>query len=71
LVPTGGYDSYAVAGGPFHDPAADAAFVRELAGQLPAGVRLAERATHINDPAFAAEAAETLCGLLRERRSVH
>jgi uncharacterized protein (UPF0261 family) len=68
LIPTAGYDSYAVAGGPFHDPAADATFVRELAALLPAGVRLVERPTHINDPAFAAEAAETLCGLIRRRQ---
>jgi len=69
LVPTAGYDSYAVAGGPFHDPAADAAFVRALAAHLPRGVHLAERPTHINDPAFATEAAETLCRLMRARRA--
>jgi len=68
LVPVGGYDSYAVAGGPFHDPEADAAFVRELAAHLSPGVRLIERSTDINDPAFAAEAAQTLAGLLRARR---
>lgn len=68
LVPTAGYDSYAVAGGPFHDAEADTAFVRELAANLPAGVRLIERPTHINDPAFAAEAAETLVGLIRARK---
>jgi len=67
LVPTGGYDSYAVAGGPFHDPVADAAFVAELAARLPANIRLIERATHINDPAFAEEAAETLIALVRAR----
>jgi uncharacterized protein (UPF0261 family) len=68
LVPTAGYDSYAVAGGPFHDPEADAAFVRELAAHLPAGIRLVERPTHVNDPAFAAEAAEALVGLIRARQ---
>jgi uncharacterized protein (UPF0261 family) len=67
LVPTGGYDSYAVAGGPFHDPEADAAFVRELAAGLPDGVRLVERHTHINDPEFAAEAAEALIALIRTK----
>ncbi|HKB40748.1 MAG TPA: Tm-1-like ATP-binding domain-containing protein, partial [Gemmataceae bacterium] len=68
LVPTGGYDSYAVAGGPFHDPEADAAFVRELAANLPPGVRLVERSASINDPAFATEAAQTLAALIRARR---
>ncbi|MBI1918540.1 MAG: Tm-1-like ATP-binding domain-containing protein [Planctomycetes bacterium] len=68
LIPAGGYDSYAVAGGPFHDPEADAAFVRELSAHLPPGVRLIERSTDINDPAFATEAAETLASLIRARR---
>jgi uncharacterized protein (UPF0261 family) len=57
-----------VAGAPFHDPAADAAFVRELTAHLPDGVRLVERPTHINDPAFAVEAAEVLCRLIRARQ---
>jgi uncharacterized protein (UPF0261 family) len=65
LVPTAGYDSYAVEGGPFHDPQADAAFVRELAVGLPGCIRLEERPTHVNDPAFATEAAQTLCRLIR------
>jgi uncharacterized protein (UPF0261 family) len=68
LVPAGGFDSYAVAGGPFHDPEADAAFVRELAANLPPGVRLVERPASINDPSFATEAAETLAALIRARR---
>jgi hypothetical protein len=67
LVPSGGYDSYAVAGGPFYDPEADAAFVGELAAHLSPNIRLIERATHINDPAFAEEAALTLIRLVRER----
>jgi uncharacterized protein (UPF0261 family) len=68
LVPTAGYDSYATAGGPFHDLEADAAFVRELAAHLPTRVRLVERPTDINDPAFAAEAAETLSRLIQARQ---
>jgi uncharacterized protein (UPF0261 family) len=69
LVPSGGYDSYAVAGGPFHDPEADLAFVAELASHLSPNIRLIERPTHINDPAFAEEAALTLIELVRKRRS--
>lgn len=68
LIPTGGYDSYAVAGGAFHDPESDAAFVRELKAGVPAGVRVIERATHINDPEFAIEAAEMLCRRIKESR---
>ena len=64
LVPTGGFDSYAVAGEPFYDPDADLAFVAELRRLLPASVRLVERPTDINDPVFATEAAETLMALI-------
>lgn len=67
LVPTAGYDSYAVEGGPFFDPPSDAAFVRELTEHLPPGMQLAQRPTHINDPAFAVEAAETLCRLIKNK----
>ena len=58
LVPTGGFDSYAVAGEPFHDPDADRAFAAELRRPLPASFRVVERPTDINDPGFATEAAE-------------
>ncbi len=66
LIPTAGYDSYAVAGGPFYDPAADAAFVAELRANLPGNICLRERPTHINDPAFAHEAAESLVELIQQ-----
>jgi uncharacterized protein (UPF0261 family) len=68
MIPTAGYESYGVSGGPFHDPEADAAFASELKAHLPSSVRVVERATHINDPAFATEAAETLIGLLAARQ---
>jgi len=67
LIPVAGFDSYAVEGEPFHDPEADAAFVRALTDGLPATVRVVERPTHINDPAFAVEAAETLLTLIEAR----
>ena len=64
MIPTAGFDSYAVKGGGFHDPASDAAFVRELKANLPACIRVEERDTHIDDPVFATEAARTLIGLI-------
>jgi uncharacterized protein (UPF0261 family) len=67
LIPTRGYDSYAVPGGPFYDPEADSAFVRELTAHLPECIRVVERPASINDPDFATEAAETLVGLMRAR----
>jgi uncharacterized protein (UPF0261 family) len=64
LVPRGGFDSYAVAGQGFHDPAADAAFVDALKSDLPRNIRLVERNTHIEDEAFSAEAAQMLLAML-------
>jgi uncharacterized protein (UPF0261 family) len=69
LIPTAGYDSYAVAGAPFHDPESDAAFVEALSAGLPAHIRIVERDTDINDPAFAEEAASTLVRLIQKTNS--
>ena len=67
LIPTGGYDSYAVKGMGFYDPQADAAFVEALKQGLPKSIRLLERDTYIEDPAFAVEAAQMLIGLIRSK----
>lgn len=68
MIPTGGYDSYAVKGMGFYDPDADAAFVAELKAGLPRNIRVIERNTHIEDPGFATEAAELLISLIEERQ---
>lgn len=67
MIPTGGYDSYAVEGEGFHDPEADKAFVQELKKNLAPNIRVVERATHIDDPAFATEAAHTLIQMIEAR----
>jgi uncharacterized protein (UPF0261 family) len=67
LMPMRGFDSYAVAGEGFHDPEADAAFVDRLEELLPPNVRVERRETHIDDPAFATEAAQTLVELMKAR----
>ena len=67
VIPTAGYDSYAVEGQGFYDPEADAAFADELKANLPKNFRIIERDTHIEDPAFAAEAAELLISLIEKR----
>jgi uncharacterized protein (UPF0261 family) len=67
MVPSAGYDSYATEGEPLCDPQADAAFVEALRENAPARVRVVERPVHINDPAFATEAAETLIGLIKAK----
>ncbi|MEW6225199.1 MAG: Tm-1-like ATP-binding domain-containing protein [Chloroflexota bacterium] len=65
FIPTGGVSMIDAPGGPFHDPAADAALVRELKAGLRPGVEVVEMATHINDPAFARAMAERLDELYR------
>ena len=67
IIPTAGYDSYAVAGEGFHNPAADQAFVDALKANLPANIKVIERDTHIDDPAFATEAAQLLIELIEKK----
>jgi len=67
FIPTRGYDSYAVEGGGFHDPEADQAFVDALKAGLPPNIQVFERDTHIDDPAFAIEAAQLLMQLIEAR----
>ncbi len=67
IIPTGGYDSYAVAGQGFHDPAADQAFVDALKANLPPNIKVIERDTHIEDPQFATEAAQLLIELIGKK----
>jgi uncharacterized protein (UPF0261 family) len=66
LIPTAGYDSYAVKGKGFYDPEADAAFVAELKSGCPPNVTIIERDTHIEDGEFASEAARHLLSLLQQ-----
>jgi uncharacterized protein (UPF0261 family) len=66
MIPTGGYDSYAVHGKGFHDPEADSYFVKALKVNLPDNIQVIERDTHIEDPAFATEAAENLIVLIKK-----
>ncbi len=66
MIPTAGYDSYGVAGEGFHDPTADQAFVDALKANLPANFTVIERDTHIDDPAFASEAAKKLIRLIEK-----
>jgi uncharacterized protein (UPF0261 family) len=66
MIPTAGYDSYAVEGEGFYDPAADRAFVEALKAGLPDNFTIIERDTHIEDPAFAAEAAQHLIDLIEK-----
>jgi uncharacterized protein (UPF0261 family) len=66
IIPAAGYDSYAVEGEGFYDPSADQAFVDALKANLPSNIRVIERDTHIEDPAFAIEAANLLIELIEK-----
>jgi uncharacterized protein (UPF0261 family) len=68
MIPSAGYDSYAVKGMGFYDPEADAAFVTELKAGLNPDVPIVETDTHIEDPAFAVDAARALVSLIEARR---
>ena len=68
LIPVGGFDSYSVEGQGFHDPEADRAFVDELKAGLPENFTILERETHVEDPAFAVEAARRLISLIEAHR---
>jgi uncharacterized protein (UPF0261 family) len=65
VIPAKGFDSYAVEGGPFEDPAADAAFVLELERRLRPGIEVVTAATHANDPVFADLVAEAFIRIAR------
>ena len=67
IIPTAGFDSYAVEGEGFHDPEADMSFVQALKSNLPGNIKVIERDTHIDDPEFAAEAAGLLIELIKKR----
>ena len=69
IIPTAGYDSYAVEGCGFCDPQADQHFVDALKANLPDNFRIIERDTHIDDPAFATEAAELLISLIEKQQN--
>lgn len=53
LVPTGGFSALDIAGGPFYDPEATAAYVEGARAEKSPSVSLWEMDCHINDPDFA------------------
>ncbi len=64
LIPEGGFSSLDIAGGAFADAAADAAFASGLRDALRPDIPLLTSPLHINDAAFAREAAQTLLAML-------
>jgi uncharacterized protein (UPF0261 family) len=68
FIPTEGISMIDVAGGPFHDPAADAALVEALRRDLRHDIEVVEMAVDINDPSFGPAMAERLDELIRAGR---
>lgn len=69
LLPLGGISVISAAGGPFHDPAADAALFDAIRLHLRADIPRHELAVAINDPAFATACANTLLDLMRQKET--
>lgn len=67
LIPQGGVSAIDAPGKPFWSPEADKALFDSLRLWMGPNVTLTERAEHINDPAFARAAAETLLEMLKTK----
>lgn len=68
FIPLRGISALAVKGGPFHDPAADAALFEALRGSLLPAIEVVAIDTDINDPRFAEAMAECANRLYRTWR---
>ncbi|MFM7693551.1 MAG: Tm-1-like ATP-binding domain-containing protein, partial [Actinomycetota bacterium] len=66
FVPLRGVSMIAVEGGPFHDPAADAALFAAVREGVGPNVELIELDLDVNDPAFSRAMADWLEARLRE-----
>jgi len=69
FLPLRGVSMISTEGGPFHDPAADAALFEAIREHVAPSVELHEMDVDINDPAFAAAMADRLDTELKERAS--
>jgi uncharacterized protein (UPF0261 family) len=68
-IPSKGWSIYGAPGGPLHDAAADAAFVRSLTRTLRRDIPLHRLDLHINDPEFAQHCCGLLLDFLARRRA--
>ena len=64
LLPRRGFSAIGAPGGPFHDPAADAALCEALESGLRPGIPCTSLDCGINDPAFARAAVDALLSLM-------
>jgi uncharacterized protein (UPF0261 family) len=68
LLPDKGFSAYDIAGGPFHDPDANAAFRDELIEQLDSRICVERIDAHINEPACAMRASQLLLDMIQTKR---
>jgi uncharacterized protein (UPF0261 family) len=68
-LPLRGVSALSVAGGPFHDPRADAALFDAIRAGCRGEVELVERDCDINDPAFALGVADALSAWMPVERA--
>lgn len=64
LIPLRGWSAADAPGAPLHDPALKRAFADQLRGELRPDIEVSEVDLHINDPAFAPEAAWAMTEML-------
>jgi uncharacterized protein (UPF0261 family) len=69
FLPLRGVSMISTEGGPFYDPAADAALFQAIREHIAPSVELHEMDVDVNDPAFAAAMADRLDSELKERVS--
>ena len=65
-VPTQGLSIPNVPGGPFWDPAADAAFLETLRGEIRQDIPILTYERHVNDPRFGEEIADLFIDLMSQ-----
>jgi uncharacterized protein (UPF0261 family) len=68
FIPMKGFCSYSTRGGPLYNPEADRIYVETLKKELREDIPVHIRDLDINDPAFAAEAAEHLIDMVKQHR---
>jgi hypothetical protein len=71
VLPEKGWSIYGSAGGPLHNPRADAALVRSLTQGLRPDIAVHHLPLNINDPAFAAYCCQLLDEFLRDPQRTH
>lgn len=67
MMPMRGTGSYAMPGGPLHDPKGDRAFFAAIEAAVPPTIEIVERDLHAEDPAFVEEAVDRLIALIEAR----